>query len=251
MRISVLGVFALVAAAPAWSVTAPPGVPTFYCDADRPADADTVENQLNTLRLTPAAPTLANQGRWEYGQPFFPGTTTGAVTVPATLSWTGFQLTDLNVGAGVNQAIVDSAVGFQPGRQPVNNTVRYFRYRFNLAPTVDPATYQLTLSGLSADDRIVGTYLNGTQVSAAAASVLGAGATPALQWRAGANELTFAILDTISSATHFTLRAATQTTCNYRAAPAAVPAVHPVGLAMTGLLVAAGFAVGRRRQSKA
>lgn len=41
----------------------------------------------------------------------------------------------------------------------------YFRYKFNLASTIDPSSFQLSLSSLTADDAIVGTYFNGVRVS--------------------------------------------------------------------------------------
>ena len=57
----------LFVAAPASAVKPPGTPPTFYCDANRPTDADTVENQLNT-RAKDDSPTDAdrgNQPRWE------------------------------------------------------------------------------------------------------------------------------------------------------------------------------------------
>jgi hypothetical protein len=249
MKQSVLGLGFLAASMSAWAITAPPSAPTFYCDTDRPASADTVEAQLNTTRLTPASPTLENQGRWEYGRPFSTGVSVGDANIPSSLSWNYFTLNDLNVGGGVTTATVNAAVGFQPQAGATAPTVRYFRYRFNLAATVDPATYLLSLSGMSADDRIVGTYLNGVQISTGAAATAGGGATSALQWRSGANELAFAILDTNPAATHFTLTSAAQTTCNFRAIPASVPVVHPVGLALMGVLVAGAGALRTRRRA--
>ncbi|MEG1281379.1 MAG: hypothetical protein RSD57_13115 [Comamonas sp.] len=242
---------------PAGAVTAPPGSPTFYCDANRPAEADTVEGQLNTLRLTPTTPTLDNQGRWEYGTPFSSGTYTGEANVPASITdWVYFDLDDLNDDPviGVTPETAVSAVGFQPQLPgATDNMVRYFRYRFNLASTVDPSTYQLSLSGMTADDAIVGTYLNGVRVDSGAASAVGGGATAELQWRSGANELAFAIYDSTATATHFTLGAATQAACNLLAVPPAaakpVPGLTPAAL---GLLVAVltGFGlIGRRRKS--
>lgn len=235
---------AAVAMSSAWAVTAPPSPPTFYCDQDRPAEADTVEAQFNTIRAS------GNQTRWEYGKPFSVGANTGDASVPASISsWTSFTLSDLNVGAGVTQPTVDTAVGFQPQAGATAPTVRYFRYRFNLAPTVDAASYQITLSGLLADDQIVGTYLNGVQVSGGAATTVGGGSGAAMQWRPGANELAFAILDTDPAATHLTVQAAAQAVCTLRALPpaAAVPTLHPGALALLGVLIS-GIGLGLRRR---
>ena len=65
----------------------------------------------------------------------------------------------------------------------------------------------------------------------------------------GQNELVIAVFDTISSATWMRISAAQQTVCDYRAAPAAVPTVSGIGLAMTGGMVVL-LAGGLRRRRR-
>jgi hypothetical protein len=237
----------------AYAITPPGTPPTFYCDTNRPANADTVEAQLNTTAVSAAD--RGNQPRWEHAEPSSPGVSVAPDPLPAPASgWVYFTGTEIS---GYPDGLTDSrsvaSVGFMPP-QPgaVANTLRYFRYRFVLDATVDPTTYTISLGAAAADDAVLGTYLNGKLVAAGAATTLGGGATPDLQWRTGMNELTFAIFDTVPTATYLVLPSASQAVCRYVApAPSAmtpVPTTSPAGLALLAAVLAMGAAVGARRR---
>ena len=205
----------LYAAAPAWAVTPPPAPPTFYCDANRPANADTVQAQLNTLAPNNNVndPDRGNQPRWEWAAPSFPGVTQGEAQRPNGLNWTHFTGMEL-VSYADTLPHRGTRIGFYP-RQPgaVANTLRYFRYQFKLDQSVDPATYALHIGNMIADDRIVGIYINDTRVSTGPMATIGGGATIDTQWKAGLNELTFAVFDTDPSATWLGISNVTQSGC--------------------------------------
>ena len=246
-----VAVAVLMCVASAAQAITPAGTPpTFYCSANRPVDADTVEAQLNTVAVS--ATDRGNQPRWEYATPSSPGVSAGPDPLPTPAAgWVAFAGTELSgYFGGLSSTTSLNGIGFYPAQAgAVDNTMRYFRYRFVLDPTVDPTTYVLSIPGYVADDAVRGTYLNGKRVSTGAAATIGGGATPDLQWRTGQNELVIAVFDTISSATWMRISAAQQTVCDYRAAPAAVPTVSGIGLAMTGGMVVllAGWLRRRRR----
>ena len=153
------------------------------------------------------------------------------------MSWTPFNGHEMDrywTGLSLNWA--NSYVGSYPPttdpQLPADRTY-YMRYRFNLAPTVDPATYQLRFASLNADDHIVGIYLNGKRMAPpppiATPLELGGGATPNEQWRMGANELAFAVRDNGGGAMYLNVENVTQRVCNWRPAPPppqAVPAMN-------------------------
>lgn len=194
----------------AFAVTPAGTPPTFYCNANRPANADMVEALFDTKAVS--ASDRSNQPRWEYAAPSFPGIANGPDPLPAEItSWTYF--TGLETASyGLGSAISLARVGFYPNQTgAVNNTMRYFRYRFNLDASVDASKFTIKFATLAADDAIKGTYINGKRVSPSgpANTNLGAGTTSDLQWKTGLNELSFAVLDTINSATSLTVGSAT------------------------------------------
>lgn len=79
----------LFVAAPASAITPPGTPPTFYCDANRPANADTVEAQLNTRAKNGSATDAdrGNQPRWERATASFALQSTGSDPLPGTLTW--------------------------------------------------------------------------------------------------------------------------------------------------------------------
>lgn len=283
-----LGVAAALCAAPAaWAITPPGTPPTFYCDADRPANADTVEAQLNTRALGGSATDAdrGNQPRWEYASETLsnPSSQAAPDPLPAGMTWnffTGHEIDRFLTIASQPGRDFPSYPGLYMGHYPAVGTpqlqqfhTHYFRYRFDLAPTVDPATYQLTLPArlfatglpnLRADDIVVGVYLNGKRIygvhTLTSALVLGGGATADEQWKTGANELTFAVQNTsVGGAVWLGIQSAQQTTCNVRAVPVtpvtpttpgnvtAVPTLGGAGLGLLGGLLGAA-AVWRRRR---
>lgn len=281
-----LGVAAALCAAPAaWAITPPGTPPTFYCDADRPANADTVEAQLNTRAVSATDPDRGNQPRWEYASQTYsnPGSAAAPDPLATGLTWnffTGHEIDRYLGFAPQPGRDFPSYPGLYVGHYPAAGTpqllqfhTHYFRYRFDLAPTVDPATYQLTLPAglftaglpnLRADDNVVGVYLNGKRIygvsTLTSALVLGGGATADEQWKTGANELTFAVQNTsVGGAVWLGIQSAQQTTCNVRAVPVtpvtpttpgnvtAVPTLGGAGLGLLGGLLGAA-AVWRRRR---
>lgn len=281
-----LGVAAALCAAPAaWAITPPGTPPTFYCDADRPADADTVQAQLNTRALNGSATDAdrGNQPRWEYASQTLhhPGPEAAPDPLPAALTWsffTGRELDRYRTVAPQPGRDYPSYPGLYVGHYPAAGTpqleqfhTHYLRYRFNLAPTVDPATYQITLpaglfapglTNLRADDNVVGVYLNGKRIygvnALTSALVLGGGATADEQWKTGANELVFAVKNTsVGGAVWLGIQSAQQSVCNVRAVPVppvtpgnvtAVPTLGGAGLGLLGGLLGAA-AVWRRRRT--
>ena len=248
---------ALMLAMPAAAITPPGTPPTFYCDTDRPPGADRVEAQLNTVAgntTVPNHPDRGNQPRWEWTPTGF-APLLGADPLPGGMSWTFINGHEMDRYMSTHSS---RRVGtFPPVSDPQlpGNLTYYFRYRFNLAPTVDPATYKLRIANLAADDRIVGVYLNGKRMATAPSTplALGGGITPNEQWRMGANELAFAVRDTSSGgAMWLYVENVTQPVCNWRPAPqpAAVPAMNGWGLAALGGLLG-GAAAWRRRKKRA
>lgn len=217
--------------------------PRFYCDINRPAGADRVETQLNTLAVS--ATDRGNQPRWEYAVPSSPNIFFAPDPLPTpTNGWTfftGLEITGYAGGLSAPESLL--RVGFYPAQAgAVNFTMRYFRYRFELDSSVNPKTYAIDLSNYFADDQVAATYLNGKRVATTAAARVGAGPTPDLQWRAGLNELAFAVFDSNAAATSLRVGNAVQSSCDtYPAAP--IPTLNYVGLTlMAGML----FVLGRR-----
>ena len=262
LRLALSAWAALMLAAPAAAITPAGTPPTFYCDSDRPPGADRVETQLNTVSgntAIPNGPDRGNQPRWEWTPTGFTPYW-GADPLPGGMSWTfinGHEMDRFWTDMGVNWA--NSTVGSYPpaaAPQLPGSRTYYFRYRFNLAPTVDPATYKLRFATLNADDHIVGIYLNGKRMATTPTTPfdLGGGATPNEQWRMGANELAFAVRDNGGGAMYLNVENVTQRVCNWRPAPPpqpqAVPATNAWSLAALGGLLG-GAAAWRRRKKRA
>ncbi|PAT35250.1 IPTL-CTERM sorting domain-containing protein [Vandammella animalimorsus] len=237
--LATLGAFSgLCASTAAWAITPPGTPPTFYCDANRPADADTVEGQFNTRTAdgSPDAADRGNQPRWEYGSRVDVGTGRGTPPTPDALpdqTWkffTGHEL-DRYLTPGT-QAPYNTYPGIAVGHYPAIGTpqlaqygVHYFRYRFKLDGSVDPASYAITIPAgvfapgqphLRVDDYIQGVYVNGAKVAVAPTlpQVLGGAAMPN-QWKAGENELVLAIQNTsVGGAVWLSLQKVEQSACN-------------------------------------
>ena len=138
---------------------------------DRAAGADKVETQLNTLSANIAVVNGADRGN----QPRREWVTTGVATpvlgadpLPGGMTWTpitGHEM-DRYWQLIPTSTLANLRVGTYPTSPPPANRTYYFRYRFNLAPTVDPATCKLRIAALTADDRVVGAYLNGKRLAA-------------------------------------------------------------------------------------
>ena len=109
-----LGAFAALCAAPAaWAITPPGTPPTFYCDADRPANADTVEAQLNTRAVSASEADRGNQPRWEaaIGASGFPNPLPS--TVPSNLTFGYLSGTEIaNYVGGLSAPNSLAQVGF-------------------------------------------------------------------------------------------------------------------------------------------
>ena len=261
LRLALSAWAALMLAAPAAAITPAGTPPTFYCDSDRPPGADRVETQLNTVSgntAIPNGPDRGNQPRWEWTPTGF-APYWGADPLPGGMSWTfinGHEMDRYWTGLSLNWAnwYVGSYPPAAAPQLPANRTY-YLRYRFNLAPTVDPATYKLRFATLNADDHIVGIYLNGKRMATTPTTPfdLGGGATPNEQWRMGANELAFAVRDDGGGAMWLYVENVTQPVCNWRPAPPppqAVPAMNAWSLAALGGLLG-GAAAWRRRKKRA
>ena len=247
---------ALMLAMPAAAITPPGTPPTFYCDTDRPPGADRVEAQLNTVAgntTVPNHPDRGNQPRWEWETTGI-ASPTSADPLPSGITWTPFNGHEMDRYMSTHSS---RRVGTYPpvsDPQLPGNRTYYMRYRFNLAPTVDPATYKLRIATLEADDLIAGVYLNGKRMVTAPSTPLelGGGTTPAERWKTGANELAFAVRDIYGFATWLRVEDVTQPVCNWRPAPqpAAVPAMNAWSLAALGGLLG-GAAAWRRRKKRA
>ena len=258
----------LFVAAPASAITPPGTPPTFYCDANRPANADTVENQLNTLakNSSPTDPDRGNQPRWERVTTSFAGVTPGPDPLPSSMSWaffTGHEM-DRYQTLGLPQYLNYPGIyvgSYPPAAQPQlpANHLYYLRYRFKLDASVNPATYKLQLpaGAVRADDHVRGIYLNGKRMHASlpgGAITLGGGATADEQWKAGENELAFAVYDTGGGAIWLGVQSATQSQCDRISTPAAtatpVPTLEGWSLGLLGGLLG-GAAAWRRRKKRA
>lgn len=125
-------------------------------------------------------------------------------------AYSGGTLTSPQLGTAQSLSSVGFYLANPNGGAPSNQT-RFLRYQFYLAPEADAATYQLSLSGVGADDQIAGYYING--VLSGTSPVLGAGPTADLQWKTGLNTLTVALYDTIPSATRLVVGGATASAC--------------------------------------
>ncbi|RMX14790.1 IPTL-CTERM sorting domain-containing protein [Vandammella animalimorsus] len=235
--LATLGAFSgLCASTAAWAITPPGTPPTFYCDANRPVDADTVEDQFNTRTAdgTATAVDRGNQPRWEYGSRVDVGTGNGAPPTPDALpnqTWTFFTGHELDRYLPLT-TVHNTYPGIAIGHYPAAGTpqleqfgVHYFRYRFKLDDSVDPASYAITIpQGLFApglpylrvDDYIQGVYVNGAKVAVAPSPLpytLGGAALPN-QWKAGENELVLAIQNTsVGGAVWLNLQKVEQTAC--------------------------------------
>ena len=194
------------------AVKAQPAPPVFVCPTVSPAPAGTV-NDVGTVLNTTAVSEAdrGNQPRWEaaIGASGFPNPLPS--TVPSNLTFGYLSGTEIaNYGGGLSAPNSLAQVGFYPYPTGfVAPATMYFRYRFQLDPTVDPATYLLTLNGIWADDTVTAIYMNGVRWTgnatpalpttyantAGSTATLGGGSTTAQQWKAGANEVTLLVYD--------------------------------------------------------
>ena len=259
----IMAALAGLSATGATAITPPGTPPTFYCDVNRPANADKVETQLNTRAKdgSPSDADRGNQPRWEYATPsFYSATPASPATLPTGLTWTAFDGHSLDRYAPLTPQpnrpfplYPGLYVGLYPPASPSGlpqNHVHYFRYRFRLDATVTPDTYKIelpqgtftenlpaphsgttTVNKIRADDNIVGIYLNGHKIntapygsSPATSLTLGGGITPDKQWKTGENELIFAIYDvSLHGAVWLGINEAKQTHCDWRPAPSPAP----------------------------
>lgn len=194
------------------AVKAQPAPPVFVCPTASPAPAGTV-NDVGTVLNTTAVSEAdrGNQPRWEaaIGASGFPNPLPS--TVPSNLTFGYLSGTEIaNYVGGLSAPNSLAQVGFYPYPTGfVAPATMYFRYRFQLDPTVDPATYLLTLNGIWADDTVTAIYMNGVRWTgnatpalpttyantAGSTATLGGGSTTAQQWKAGANEVTLLVYD--------------------------------------------------------
>lgn len=194
------------------AVKAQPAPPVFVCPTVSPAPAGTV-NDVGTVLNTTAVSEAdrGNQPRWEaaIGASGFPNPLPS--TVPSNLTFGYLSGTEIaNYVGGLSAPNSLAQVGFYPYPTGfVAPATMYFRYRFQLDPTVDPATYLLTLNGIWADDTVTAIYMNGVRWTgnatpalpttyantAGSTATLGGGSTTAQQWKAGANEVTLLVYD--------------------------------------------------------
>lgn len=194
------------------AVKAQPAPPVFVCPTVSPAPAGTV-NDVGTVLNTTAVSEAdrGNQPRWEaaIGASGFPNPLPS--TVPSNLMFGYLSGTEIaNYVGGLSAPNSLAQVGFYPYPTGfVAPATMYFRYRFQLDPTVDPATYLLTLNGIWADDTVTAIYMNGVRWTgnatpalpttyantAGSTATLGGGSTTAQQWKAGANEVTLLVYD--------------------------------------------------------
>ena len=260
----VLGIVAGLLAASAGAVTPAGTPPTFYCDANRPAGADTVENQLNTRAKndSPTNPDRGNQPRWERVTTSFAGLTPGPDPLPSSMSWaffTGHEMDRYQI-LGLPQYLNYPGIyvgSYPPAAQPQlpANHLYYFRYRFKLDASVNPATYKLQLpaGAVRADDHVRGIYLNGKRIHDSlpvGAITLGGGAMADEQWKAGENELAFAVYDTGGGAVWLGVQSAVQSQCDripISTAATPVPTLEGWSLGLLGGLLG-GAAFWRRRK---
>lgn len=262
-----LAVVGFVATAcPAWAQSV---TPTFTCSGTTNAATGTyaaadVNQVLNTRAVSDTD--RGNQPRWSWAEPAaYVGSQTAAsapATLPAGLAWTAF--TGLETGGYVGSAypyIPNDRVGWRGKAGAEANSIRFIRYSFNLAADVDPTTFKLELSGLSADDAIAGVYMNGerwtawtgstgspAQTSSPAGDSITLEANGPAQWRAGGNEIVFALYDGPPSGSSIAVLNSAMA-CTVVPPPAAVPAIAAPGLiALSGLVGAAAIVVRRRRR---
>ena len=256
----------LFVAAPASAITPPGTPPTFYCDANRPANADTVEAQLNTRAKNGSATDAdrGNQPRWERVTASFAGVTPGPDPLPSAMSWaffTGHELDRYTVNFPHPHPYSSYPciyVGSYPSSTLPANHLYYFRYRFKLDASVNPATYKLQLpaGAVRADDHVRGIYLNGKRMHASLPGgviTLGGGATVDEQWKTGENELAFAVYDTGGGAVWLGVQSAVQSQCDripISTAATPVPTLEGWSLAALGGLLG-GAAAWRRRKKRA
>ena len=127
-------------AAPASAITPSGTPPTFYCDANRPANADTVEAQLNTRAKNGSAidADRGNQPRWERATASFALQSTGSDPLPSTLTWAFFNgheidryLTFSPPHANYPGIFIGSYLPAGQPQLPANH-LYYMRYRFKL-----------------------------------------------------------------------------------------------------------------------
>ena len=261
-------------ASSAWAVTPPGTPPTFSCHASNP---DKVAELLNTRGVS--ATDQLNQPRWEYTGRFPEATRpTAAATVPTT-TWTYFDGHEMDryytppfvaaaTPARPYPLYPDRFVGHFGNPPEPGNQMRHFRYKFRLASDVDPATYQLSItqaavegwnSTVRQDDVLVGVYVNGElavaplhpQNSLTGTTLLGgAGGAGGKLWRAGENELVFAVWDSGGGAIWLGLQAADQAVCNILPKQD-VTAVPTLGTWSLGLMSAmlGGLGLWRRRRA--
>ena len=167
LRVAILmTLFSSAALHNARAQTAPP---TLTCSGTTNAATATyaaadVGQVLNTRAVGGAD--RGNQPRWSWAEPvaYVGGQSVGSApaSVPAGLAYTAFTGNE-TVGyvGSAYPYIYNDRVGWRGKAGAVANTIRFIRYPFSLASDVDPATLQITLSGISADDVLAAVYING------------------------------------------------------------------------------------------
>ena len=126
-----------------------------------------------------------------------------------TLNWsqyggdTGFDITSLPKGIGARTSSPPSP----PGIRYADNSMYFFNYPLKLSQSIDLSSFNLQLIGLAANDQLVRIYVNNQAVSPSqviadasssetAVTTLPIGSATAPQWVHGANNISFAVLDT-------------------------------------------------------
>ncbi len=268
LRASALAGLLTAAALPsAWAQVAGP---TFTCSGATnaatgvyaPADVGTV---LNTRAVSPAD--RGNQPRWSWAEPaaYVGGQSvaTAPAVLPSGLSYTAFTGNETSgYAASGFPYIYRDRVGFLGKSGAQANTLRFIRYSFNLAADVDPATLQLTLSGLSADDALAAVYMNGQRWTSWAGSVaspvqanspagesITLAGNGAAQWQAGSNEIVFALYDGPPGGTSMAVLNSAMA-CTSLPSAAAVPTLGWPGLLALSAGLAAVGGLWRRRRTR-
>lgn len=270
LRASALAGLLTAAALP--SVWAQVAAPTFTCSGATnaaagvyaPADVGTV---LNTRAASPTD--RGNQPRWAWAEPaaYVGGQSvaTAPAVVPSGLSYTAFTGNETSGYAASGWPyIYRDRVGFLGKSGSQANTIRFVRYSFNLAADVDPATLQLTLSGLSADDALAAVYMNGqrwtswsgtvatpVQPNSPAGESITLAGNGAAQWQAGGNEVVFALYDSVPGGTSMAVLNSAMA-CTSLPPAAAVPTLGWPGLlALSAGLAAVAAVAGQWRRRRA
>ena len=135
--------------------------------------------------------------------------------------------------------------------------VNYYRYVFNLSPTVDPAQFQVATT-YYADDGVSAIYVNGRPQSPLPANSWGATppratvpgtATLAGDWVTGTNEVVVAVWNSGASPSGLLVNT-TLANCVNSMTPAAVPTMEVWGLTSLAALVSFGAWIGLGRRTR-